>query len=169
MNKDLLAKIKRNATTGSGQLGGSTSPVDSAKECEVHQDRFLQVYEQQNEDDEKCGKETDDKGHSALLALIFTGKTSLAESHVPKTSGKVWHKKHLQAMEKNQVKETGYTEVHGTWQHASVTAEEAGQCHGQDTQLSLDTHGNQERFLRTGRKQKSVFKKEHTGEYRYSP
>lgn len=37
---------KRKTTTGSGELGGSTSQVDSAKECEVHQERFLQLYEQ---------------------------------------------------------------------------------------------------------------------------
>lgn len=71
----------------------------------MYQERFLQVHQQQNEDEEKCGKETGDKGHSVLFALIFTDKSSLEESHVPKISGKVWNKEYLPEVEKNQVKE----------------------------------------------------------------
>ena len=71
----------------------------------MHQEKFLPVHQQQNEDEEKCGKETRDEEHNSLFALIFTGKTSLEESHVPETSGKVWSKEHLPAVEKTQVRE----------------------------------------------------------------
>lgn len=42
---------------------------------------------------------------NAFFTLIFTGKTTLLKTHVPKTSVKVWSKKNLPSVKNNQVKE----------------------------------------------------------------
>ncbi|KAK4807239.1 hypothetical protein QYF61_024359 [Mycteria americana] len=47
---------------------------------------------------------------NALFASVFTSKTSLQESQVPETKGKVWSKEDLALVEDDQVRE--YSSIH---------------------------------------------------------
>lgn len=56
-----------------------------------------------------------------------------------------------------QFKQTGHTQVHGTWWDAPMSAEGPGQCHCKGTLDYLRRIGNQEKFLRMGRKQMDLY------------